>query len=308
MEHRHHDTTPGRLLISILLNVVLFMAELIGGIFSNSLALISDAIHNFSDVLALALSYATERLGRKCADEKRTFGYKRFEILSAFVNSAALAAISLYLIYEAIVRLWHPEPVHSGLMFAIAGVALPVNLGSMFLLHRHSNEKLNIRAAYLHLAGDALTSAGVLAGAVLIYLFNIPWIDPILTLLIGIAIIVQAYRIIRQSVDILVQSTPAGINLAEIKSSLEGIPGVRNIHHLHCWQLHDQNTHFEAHVETESDFTLSECNALRAKMEKILAVSFTIRHTTLQFEYACCDDKEMIRNKDRYPEGRKDHR
>ena len=294
--HTNHRENPsGRLMISILLNGFITLVEIVGGILSNSLALISDAIHNLSDTLALILAWVANKVGEREPDAKRTFGYKRFEILSAFINASVLTAISVYLIYEAILRFLHPEPIKSGLMLIIAVIGLFVNFFSMMFLHRDSKESLNVKAAYFHLLGDTLSSVAVIGGAILIYYTEIVWIDPLLTLVISIVIIIQAYKILHESVDILMQSAPRTLKLEEIKSHLEKHPLIKNIHHVHCWQLQDHDVLFEAHIETSKDLLLSESGALVAEIEGLLREKFNITHTTLQVEFDVCEDKAMIR-------------
>jgi cobalt-zinc-cadmium efflux system protein len=291
----HSENPSGRLLISILLNGFITLVEIAGGIFSNSLALISDAIHNLSDTLALILAWAANKVGGREPDARRTFGYKRFEILSAFINASVLTAISLYLIYEAILRFLHPAPVKSGLMLVIAIIGLFANLFSVLFLHRDSKESLNVKAAYVHLLGDTLSSVAVIGGAILIYYSGIVWIDPLLTLVISIVIIVQAYKILYESVNILMQGTPRNLDLEEIKTHLEQHPLIQNIHHVHCWQLQDHDVLFEAHIETSRDLLLSESGALVTEIEGLLREKFNITHTTLQVEFDVCEDKAMIR-------------
>jgi len=294
--HAHHSVNPsGRLLISILLNGFITLIEIVGGILSNSLALISDAIHNLSDTLTLTLAWIANRVGRRKPDARRTFGYKRFEILSAFINASVLTTISIYLIYEAGLRFMHPEPVKSGLMLLIAIIGLFANLISMLFLHRDSKESLNVKAAYVHLLGDTLSSVAVIGGAILIYYSKIVWIDPLLTLIISIVIMVQAYRILQESIDILMQSTPQNLNLAEIKTVLEQHPMIRNIHHVHCWQLQDHDVLFEAHIETSKNLLLSDSAILVSEIEILLREKFRITHTTLQVEFEVCGDKAMIK-------------
>jgi cobalt-zinc-cadmium efflux system protein len=295
-DHSHHHNNPsGRLLISILLNGLITLVEIAGGLFSNSLALISDAIHNLSDTLALMLAWVANRVGERKPNARRTFGYKRFEILSAFINASILTAISLYLIYAALLRFLHPEPVRSGLMLAIAVTGLLINFISMLFLKRDSTKSLNVKAAYVHLLGDTLSSVAVIAGAILIRFTGVLWIDPLLTLVISIVIIVQAYQILRESIDILMQSTPQNLNLEEIKTNLELHPLIRNIHHVHCWQLQDNDILFEAHIETSTDMLVSDSGNLVAEIEAMLKEKFHITHTTLQVEFEVCGDKEMIR-------------
>jgi len=294
LSHQHQNPS-GRLVISILLNGLITLVEIAGGIFSNSLALISDAIHNLGDTLALILAWLANHFSGRKPNARRTFGYKRFEILSAFINASVLTAISIYLFYEAILRFLHPEPVRSGLMFIIAGIGLLANLISMLFLRRDSHKSLNIKAAYVHLLGDTLSSVAVIVGAILIYFMKVVWIDPLLTLIISIVIIIQAYKILRESVDILMQSTPESLDLDEIKIYLEKHPMIRNIHHVHCWRLQDQDILFEAHIETSEDLLLSESNKLLKEVEEILKQKFHITHTTLQVEFDVCGDKAMIK-------------
>jgi cobalt-zinc-cadmium efflux system protein len=295
-KHSHqHENAGNRLLIAIMLNGLITVLEIIGGILSNSLALISDAIHNLSDTLALMLAWVASKVGTRKPDQKRTFGYRRFEILSAFINAAILTAISIYLIYEAIQRFFHPEPVRSALMLTIASIGLAANLASMLFLRRDSKNSLNIKAAYVHLLGDTLSSVAVIAGAILIWFTQIMWIDPLLTFIISMVIMIQAYQILRESVDILMQSTPRDMDLSKIKDHLEKHPLIRNIHHVHCWQLQDHDILFEAHIETSRDMLLSESCKLVTEIERQLEENFHITHTTLQVEFEICGDREMIR-------------
>lgn len=294
-DHNQPNTSSVRILISIGLNALITLVEILGGVFSNSLALISDAVHNLSDTLALVLAWIAIKVGIRKPDVRRTFGYKRLEILSAFINASLLTALSLYLIYQAIQRFLHPEPVQSGLMMIVALIGLAANLASMLFLHRDSRKSLNIKAAYLHLLGDTLSSVAVVGGAVLIHFIHQVWIDPLLTVIISIVIIFQAYRILRETVSILMQSTPVHLDLEEIKKVLENHPLVSNIHHVHCWQIQDHDILFEAHIEILEDIPLSESGRLLAEIEHLLLEHFQITHTTLQIEYCYCDDKELIK-------------
>jgi cobalt-zinc-cadmium efflux system protein len=177
----------------------------------------------------------------------------------------------------------------------IALIGLGANLISMLFLHRDSHKNLNIKAAYLHMFGDTLSSVAVVGGAILIYFTTVVWIDPLLTVIISIVIIFQAYKILRESVDILMQSTPESLDLDEIKILLEKHPMIKNIHHVHCWRLQDHDILFEAHIETSEDLLLSESGKLLNEVEGILKKNFHITHTTLQVEYDICGDKEMIK-------------
>lgn len=297
MNHQstHHHNPSVRLLLSVVLNAMITLIELAGGILSNSLALVSDAIHNLSDTLALALAWLANSIGKRKPDSRHTFGYQRIEILSAFINASVLTTVSIYIIYEAIIRLLNPEQVKSELMLIVASIGLFANMISMFFLHRDAKKNLNIKAAYLHLLGDTVSSVAVVGGAIVIHFTRILWIDPALTLIISIVIIRQAYYILQESIDILMQSSPGHLNIKDIKTLLEKHPLVRNVHHIHCWQLHDHKVHFEAHIETCQDLKLSESGELRAEIENLLLDNFKINHVTLQIEYDICVDKDMIK-------------
>ena len=223
MSHGHHHTEPNKknLLISVLLNATITIAEFIGGLLSNSLALLSDAVHNLSDTLAIIISYIAMIIGKKDSTTKNTFGYKRIEILAALFNAVVLIVISVYLFYEAYQRFLNPEPIKSTLMFIVAIIGFLGNIISVLLLHRDSSHNLNIRAAYLHLIGDTLSSVGVIIGSILIYYRNITWIDPVLTILIGLVIIKATWGIIKETIEILMQASPAGLDLIEIRKELE---------------------------------------------------------------------------------------
>lgn len=287
----------GRLIASVLLNGLITLVEIIGGIFSNSLALISDAIHNLSDTLALMLAWIAHKVGKRRPDHRKTFGYQRFEILSAFVNASVLTAVSIYLIYESVVRFISPEPVRSGLMLIVALIGLAANLLSMIFLHRDSRHSLNVKAAYVHLLGDTLSSVAVVFGAIIIRKTELVWIDPLLTLVISLVIIRQAWKILKESTDILMQGSPSHLDLDEIRQRIEEIPGIINIHHVHCWQLLDHQVHFEAHVETDRNMDLHESGRLVSAIAALLKENFRIGHTTLQVEYQNCKDQDLINSK-----------
>ncbi len=293
--NHHHDETGGkRLLIAIVLNFVITVAEFIGGIFSNSLALISDAIHNLSDSVALLIAYITVKISRKASDPKNTFGYKRIQILAALFNSVTLIVICIYLIYEAYHRFMEPEPIKSVIMFSVAMIGLVANLISVLLLKRHSKDNLNIKAAYLHLIGDTLSSVAVIIGGVLIFFFEVYWIDPLITVLISLYIIKETYAVLYETYKILMQSTPAGIEVDEIVLSLKEIPEVDGVHHVHVWQLTDKEVHFEGHLDVREDMKVSETQAVIDNAQRLLKERFSIQHVTVQLEYNRCDDKSLI--------------
>ena len=300
MSHGHHHNEPNKknLLFTVFLNASITLAEFIGGILSNSLALLSDAVHNLSDTMAIAISYVAMLIGKKDSNTRNTFGYKRIEILAALFNAVVLIVISVYLFYEAYQRFLNPEPIKSRLMFIVAAIGFLGNIFSVLLLHKDSTHNLNIKAAYLHLMGDTFSSIGVIIGSILIYYYNIPWIDPLLTVIIGAVIIKATYGIIKETVEILMQASPANLNLKEIKTELEKLPDINNIHHIHVWRLSDNIIHFQCHADLQEDKSISEVDKVRIEMENILHLKFDIDQITIQMEINSCHSKSTITQAD----------
>ena len=297
MGHHHHHghTKEGRkLLITVLLNLAITLAEFIGGIFSNSLALISDAFHNLGDTVAILITYITEKISRRASDEKHTFGYKRIQIIAALFNAVTLIAISVFLIFEAWERFNNPQPIKSLLMLSVASIGLLANLISVLLLKSHQKENINIKAAYLHLIGDTLSSVAVIIGGILIYFYEIYWIDPLITVLISLYIIKETYVILYDTYKILMQGTPSGINIDDIVENITELSEIKGIHHIHVWNLTDREIHFEAHVDLSNDLKVSDSQMVVDKVQEILKKKFNINHITLQLEYDRCDIKDLI--------------
>jgi len=289
------DTSEKNLFITMALNFFITVAEVIGGIISGSLSLISDALHNFSDGFAIIITYVAMRLSKRPKTSKYTFGLKRAEIIAAIINASTLIIISFFLIKEAIDRFSNPTPIAGSLMLIVASLGLIANVAGTLLLKKGSANNLNIRAAYFHLLSDAVSSLAVIIGALFIILYKIYWIDPLLTVLISIYILKETYEIVKESVDILMMSNPEGIDLNAIKNIVEKIPGVINIHHIHLWKLNDNDTHFEAHIEVE-DMAVSKTIEIQKQIEHKLHDKYEINHTTLQFECGACDEDELIKN------------
>jgi cobalt-zinc-cadmium efflux system protein len=296
--HGHHHSSSGisekNLLAAVVLNFTISIAEIIGGILSNSLALLSDAIHNLGDGLAVLLAYIAHRVSKRESNQRKTFGYKRIEILAAFVNSIVLAAICIFLIWEAIERFQNPAPIKGLIMFSVAGVGLLANLIAVVLLKADSRKNINIRAAYLHLLGDTLSSVVVIIGGILIWQFEIYWIDPLITVLISLYILKETYLLLKDSFNILMQSSPKELNLDDIKIEVEKLEGVKNIHHVHAWSLNDLHVHFEGHIDLYEDMPVSKTDALKGRIRSLLHHKFNIDHTTLEVEFGCCHDDELI--------------
>ena len=295
MVPRRETVKDRNLLISMLLNFIITIIEIIGGVLSGSLSLTSDALHNFGDGVSVASSYAAVRISRKEHTEKMTFGYRRSQILVALFNSIILVGVTIFLFKEAYQRLFSPLIINSSLMISVAFLGLIANTLCVVLLKHDSKDNLNIRSAYLHLFTDALSSLIIIIGGVFIYFFNFYWIDPILTIIIGVYILRESYEIIRKTVNILMEGAPEGIDLHDIKREIEKIDGVENLHHVHIWQTDDRNINFEGHIDVDSDLKISEACEIREKIESILH-SFGITHSTIQIEYNVCKDKDIIKN------------
>lgn len=288
MTHSHdsHQVSGSKLLFTILLNLIITVAQVIGGLISGSLALISDAIHNLSDTVSVILAYFAQVLSGKPVTPKSTFGYKRAEILAAFLNAVVLIGISVFLVFEAVDRLLNIKEVEADWMFWLGLLGLFANGISVLILEREKNKSINIKAAYLHLLGDALTSLAVIIGAVLIWLFQIYWVDPIITILISVYLFVHTLSVLKESVTILMQMAPSQVKVDEIEKRLTLITELKNVHHIHLWNLTDKLIHFECHLVLEDDIKVSETNNILEKVRKVLHDEFDIEHITIQFEYA----------------------
>jgi len=275
------------------LNATITGAEVAGGLLSGSLALLSDAVHNLSDTFAIALSYVANRMARRPKDALRTYGYKRAEILSAFVNATVLVVITAFLIVEATQRFRSPQSIDGTLMMVVASIGLAANIFSVLLLEKDSHENLNIRSSYLHLLGDTISSAGVLAGGIVIKLWDQVWIDPVVTILIALYIMKETFGIIKKTVGILMQSS-APLDYQTIKRDVEAMEKVKNIHHVHSWMANEKTIHFEAHIDLV-DMLLSEAQQVYEDIEKYLIHQHQVSHVTLQAEVDRCGNKEIFK-------------
>ncbi|MEE9420632.1 MAG: cation diffusion facilitator family transporter [Desulfatiglandaceae bacterium] len=291
-DHSHAAKSTARLFITMMLNFAITVAEVIGGIISGSLSLISDALHNFSDGIAIIVAYIAIRLSERTRTESYTFGLKRAEIIAAVINSAVLVAICFFLIREAYERFISPEPIKGALMVGVASIGLLANIIGTLLLRKGSKDNLNIRAAYLHLFSDAVSSVAVILGGIFIYFFDLYWVDPLLTVLISLYVLKGSWDIIKEATTVIMMGSPKSVSLREVQEDVESIPGVKNIHHVHIWMLNEKNIQFEAHVDIE-DMMVSESDKLREQIEGKLGRR-NITHVTLQFECDSCDTKALI--------------
>lgn len=300
--HGHSHAPPAvprkRLLQAMCVSLVITVAQIIGGIISGSLALLSDALHTATDAVALIISYFALKLGDRKSTTSFTFGLKRAEIMAAILNSGVLIGISLWLLYEAGRRFIHPEEIQPGIMAGVAFVGLVANVVNTILLQKGAKENLNMRAAYLHVMSDAVVSVGVILGGVAIMIWSsATWIDPLLTVLISLWLIKESWHIVWKASKVLMMAAPEEPTLQEVSQAIGELEGVRNVHHAHLWALNDQNVHFEAHVEI-GDRKISETTVLLNIIEQKLHADYGINHVTIQFECGRCEEDALVREQD----------
>jgi cobalt-zinc-cadmium efflux system protein len=276
------------ILIALSITLLMMIAEAIGGLLSNSLALLSDAGHMLTDNLALLLSFFAMTFASLPATDRKTFGFYRLEILAAFVNGIVLVLISLYIMYQAYLRMVHPQPVHGMLMLVIAIIGLVANIIGALFLFKHSHNSLNIRGAYLHIVGDALSSVGVVIGGVIILYTGWYLIDPILSIMISLVIIYGSWSLVKESVNILLESAPAHVNIDTVAAEIAKIKGVREAYHIHVWTITSGVYALSAHVLID-DQLVSGSRELLENIRGLLADRFKVLHSTIQLECERCD-------------------
>jgi cobalt-zinc-cadmium efflux system protein len=294
MGHSHKDLKGRNLLITILLNVLITLAQVIGGILSGSLALLSDALHNFSDVLSLIISYAATLLAKKKASLNKTFGYKRAEIIAAFVNSSTLIIVSIILVKEAIERFINPIEIESNLVIWLSLLGIAANGFSVLLIKKDAKVNMNMQSAYLHLFTDMMASVAVLIGGLLMKFYALYWVDPVLTILIALYLVYMGYDLLKTSTRVLMLFTPNTIEVQQIVSEISKIKPVKNVHHVHIWQLNEDEVHLEAHIDFDEDINLSEFDKILETIEEEVYHKFGINHLNIQPEFGKCDSKKVI--------------
>lgn len=293
-QHHHGVLSAKKLLWTILLNISITLAQFVGGVLSGSMALLSDAVHNLSDVVSLIVSYTANRLAHKKATTDKTFGYKRAEIVAAFINAISLILIAFWLIYESIQRLLNPNEIEEMTVIYLSLVAIAGNGLSVLLLKNQQANNLNIRSAYVHLFSDLLASVAVLIGAIAISAFNWHIIDPLLSITISLYLIYLGYDLLKDSIQILMLYTPFELDLKEVIQAVHDFEEVKKLHHIHVWKLNDTEIHLEAHIDVHQNLNLSSFNELQQRIEKMLLDRFKINHITLQPEYNKDDPKAFI--------------
>ena len=299
MSHNHvhihkHEVKGKNLVFSILLNLLITIAQIIGGFISGSLALISDALHNFSDVITLIFSLIANKLSRRKASIDHTFGFKRAELIAAFVNAATLIIVALFLIYGAIGRFYNPHEIKSGLVIWMAILGIAVNGISALMLKKDAEHNINMKSAYLHLFTDMLASVAVLVGGLLMKYFGWFWVDSVMTILIAVYLIVVGIDLLKTSTKMLMLFTPEHIDIKEIVREVHKIPGAGKLHHIHVWHLNDEELHLEAHLDCSEDIKMSEFNDLLHQIEQVLFTQFHINHINIQPEFKKEDPKDFI--------------
>ncbi|MBB6182179.1 cation diffusion facilitator family transporter [Pseudorhizobium flavum] len=296
--HHHHETAGGdrRIGWAIFVNVLLTFAQIVGGVFSGSLSLIADALHNFSDAASLVIAYGARRIARRPADTSMTFGYVRAEIVAALINYTTLIIVGLYLLYEAVMRFIQPEPIEGWTVVFVAGIALAIDVVTAMLTYAMSKSSMNIRAAFLHNVADALGSVGVIIAGTLILLYEWTWIDPAITLMIAGYILWQAFSEIGSSIRVLMLGTPEDVDVDRVVEDLRSVEGVADVHHVHVWALDEGHNALEAHLVVDSS-SLLEMSRLKSRARSLLQERHGIGHSTMEIEtpgHSCDDEAKVI--------------
>jgi len=287
------DTSGSRLLVTLALNLIIPVAQIIGGLLANSVALVSDAVHNFSDFTALVISYIAYRIGRRGASISNTFGYRRAEIMAALINALLLVGASGLILYHAVQRFFNPQAIDGLIVIILAGAGVAGNGLSAWLLHRDSAHSLNVRGAYLHMVGDLMTSVAVLINGILLLIYPWYWLDPILSVLIVVFILKNAWVLIKESTAVLMNATPFDISLEKVREFLASLPGVLGVHYLHAWRISSKSTAFSCHVVVP-DQPVSSTEKLAGKIRHELLHRFRIDHPVLQFETSDCGQGTLL--------------
>jgi len=293
-EHSHPILSTKKLFFSIVLNIIITVSQFIGGLVSGSLSLMSDAAHNLTDVISLIISYVAAKLKLKKQTEHETFGYKRAEILAAFINASTLIVLSIYLAIESFHRFSNIIEIDSDLVIWLSLIALFANSLSVFLLSNDAKNNINMKSAYLHLLTDALVSLAVLIGGLFMKYYQLYWIDPTLTLTISVYLMYLSWDILLVSTKMLMLFATTGISIKDIETCILKFDIIKNLHHVHLWQLNDHDIYIEAHIQFKENIKLSEWDEICFKIEEQLWSEFKINHSMLQPEFLRDDDKSFI--------------
>lgn len=273
-----------RLLVALVLNLGITAAQVVGALVSGSLSLLADAAHNGSDAVSLGIAYGAWRLGGRPADARHTFGHRRAETIGALINLTTLLVIGLYLIYRAVDRFLAPEPVQGWTMVIVGGIAFLEDAASVYVL-RHDRGNLNVRSAIIHLVADTLSTIGVIVGGALILLAGLTWIDPAITALIALYVIVYGYREMRRAIGAIMDSAPRDLSVGEVAEAIAAVDGVDVVHHVHLWQPDEERVALEAHVGV-SERDLAAAGVIRDRIKRLLRERFQVDHATVELEHA----------------------
>ena len=284
-----------RIALSLGLTAAFVIVEIFAGIFGNSLALLTDAAHNFTDMIALGLSWYALRLATQPANAGKTFGYHRAGILVALVNSTTLVLIALGIFYEAWHRLGSPSEVNAPILIGVGIIAFIINAGTALLVKKGSEHDLNLRSTFLHLMGDVLSTIGAIIAGVIIYFTKANWLDPLVSVLIGFLILYNAWGILRDAMDILLESTPSDVDMKTMVNDLVKVDGVLGVHDLHVWSLTQSLRTMSAHILTEN-ISISDGANIQRKLNEILYHRYNVGHATLQLECVGCDPDSLYCN------------
>lgn len=297
MAHAHHHshaetlTIRRKLTVATVANVLVVIAEIALGIYAGSLALIGDALHNLTDAAALLIALIAVRLQRRAPTSEMSFGYQRAGILAAFINAGMLVAFTLFIFRESWERLQNPNEIHTTTMLVTAAAALVVNSATALSIHHESRDDVNIRGAFVHMIGDAAASAGIMIAAVLIRITGTPVWDAVVSIIIGLLILWSSYGVLRESVNLLLEGTPSGIEPDVVIRSLGGIDGIHGVHHLHIWALGPSRPALSCHIMV-GDVPMKTTARLLEEINSVLARDYGIVHTTVQFEHAECAEDD----------------
>ncbi len=290
MSHTHiRDLTfqtTRRLALALGLTAVFVVVEVAAGAFANSLALLTDAVHNFTDLLALALTWGALRLTSQPANPGKTYGYHRAGILAALVNATVLGAIALGIFYEAYRRFTHPPAINANILIGVGSSGIAINLVTALLLRRGSEKDLNLRSTFLHLMGDVVSALGAVAAGIVIHFTGLTWFDPLVGVFISLIILWNVWGIVREALNILMESTPQDIDMDAMLSDIRAVEGVRGVHDLHVWSITRGLRTLSAHLVTD-DVPISQGTAIQAAVSELLRQTYGIGHATLQLE---CED------------------
>lgn len=295
--HHHHggsDLKGRNLIITIVLNLLITVAQAIGGLISGSLSLLSDALHNFSDVISLLVSFVANAFAKRKATTNTTFGYKRAEIIAAFVNAATLIIIAFILIKEAVERFFVPQEITPNIVIGLAFLGILANGFSVLLLKKDAHKNMNMKSAYLHLLTDMMASVAVLIGGLLMKFYALYWVDAVLTILIALYLIYVGFDLLKTATKVLMLLSPDGMEVQNIVATISKIEPIKNVHHVHIWQLNDDEIHLEAHIDFNQDIKLSEFDVILDRIEEEVYHKYGINHVSIQPEFGKCDSQDLI--------------